>query len=138
MGGSGAGAGGGARGPRLSAIAALLAASVALSRVLGYAREAVLSRVLGISPAVDAYRAAFMLPDLLNYFLAGGALSIAFIPFYTRVRETRGEDAARHLLAVVLGTTALLAVLATALLWVNASDLVALQFPRSQRAYRSS
>jgi len=130
-------ASGAGRGPRLSAIAALLAASVALSRVLGYAREAVISRVLGVSAEVDAYRAAFMLPDLLNYFLAGGALSIAFIPFYTRVRETRGGEAAQRLLAVVLGTTAVLVVIATALLWAFAEGLVALQFPRFDPAQQA-
>ena len=74
---------GGARQRRrgLGPIALLLAASVLLSRVLGYVREAVLAYQIGAGAEADAYRAAFMLPDLLNYFLAGGALSIAFIPF---------------------------------------------------------
>jgi putative peptidoglycan lipid II flippase len=111
-------------------VAGVLAASVALSRVLGYVREAVLSRVLGVGPEVDAYRAAFMLPDLLNYFLAGGALSIAFIPFYTRVRDGEGEAAAQRFLAVVMGTTGALAVLVTVAMWLGADRLIALQFPR--------
>ena len=73
------------RAPRLTAVAAVLAGSVLLSRVLGYVREAVLARELGASAATDAYYAAFQIPDLLNYFLAGGALSIAFVPYYSRV-----------------------------------------------------
>jgi hypothetical protein len=60
--------------------------------------------VLGRAEA-DAYKAAFLLPDLLNYFLAGGALSIAFMPFYTRLWNRDGDAAADRFLAVVFGTT---------------------------------
>jgi putative peptidoglycan lipid II flippase len=109
-------------------VAVVLAASVALSRVLGVAREMVLSRVLGNGAEVDAYRAAFLLPDLLNYFLAGGVLSIVFIPFYTRMREREGEAAAERFLAVVFGTTGLLAIAGTLAMWLAADRLVALQF----------
>ena len=108
----------------------LLAVSILLSRVLGYVREAVLAWQLGATAEVDAYRAAFQIPDLLNYFLAGGALSIAFVPFYTRVRARDGTEAAEQLLAKILGTMTLVAVLATAALWWSADTLVALQFPR--------
>jgi putative peptidoglycan lipid II flippase len=106
----------------------VLAVSVALSRVLGVAREMVLSRVLGNGAEVDAYRAAFMLPDLLNYFLAGGVLSIVFIPFYTRMREREGDAAAQRFLAIVFGTTGLLATAGTLAMWLAADRLVALQF----------
>ncbi len=115
---------------KFGVIAAVLAVSVALSRVLGYVREGVISRLLGNGAEVDAYRAAFMLPDLLNYFLAGGALSIAFIPFYTRIRDADGDAAAQRFLAVVMGTTGSLAVAVTIAMWLGADRLVALQFPR--------
>ena len=49
-----------------------------LSRVLGYAREALLAYRVGAGPTTDAFYAAFQIPDLLNHLLAGGALSIAF------------------------------------------------------------
>ena len=111
------------------AAALLLAASVFLSRVLGYVREAVLAAQAGAGPDVDAYRAGFQLPDFLNYFLAGGALSVAFMPLYSRALSRSREDAER-LLGTVLGTTGAFAVVATALLWWQAEALVALQFPR--------
>jgi putative peptidoglycan lipid II flippase len=79
---------------------------------------------------MDAYSAAFQLPDLLNYFLAGGALSIAFIPMYTRVLGRDGEAAAARLFALVLGTVGAIALLATFALWWWADALIALQFPR--------
>ena len=71
---------------RFVAAAVVLAVSVMLSRVLGFVREAVLANRVGAGVEMDAYRTAFQIPDLLNYFLAGGALSIAFIPMYARVR----------------------------------------------------
>ncbi len=125
------------RAARLPAVAVLLAASVLFSRALGYVREAVLAYQIGASAEADAYRAAFLIPDLLNYFLAGGALSIAFIPFYTRVRANEGGAAAERLLATVLGTTAALAILATLGLWWGAEALVALQFPRFEPAVQA-
>jgi putative peptidoglycan lipid II flippase len=114
---------------RIPAIAALLAGSVLLSRALGLVREMVLSYQLGATAQVDAYRAAFQIPDLLFHFLAGGAFAVAFVPFYTRVREQRGEAAAGRVLATVFGTMTVFAVVATCVLWLAAEPLVALQFP---------
>jgi putative peptidoglycan lipid II flippase len=111
-------------------VAAVLAGSVALSRVLGAGREMVLTRVLGASAEADAYKAAFLLPDLLNYFLAGGALSIAFMPFYTRLWNRDGDAAADRFLAVVFGTTGALAIAVTGLLWLGAHPLVGWMFPK--------
>jgi putative peptidoglycan lipid II flippase len=119
-----------ARAGGIAGAAALLAASVLLSRVLGFAREALLANQVGTSGQADAYYAAFQMPDLLNHLLAGGALSIAFLPLYTRVRTEQGEAASARLLATVLGTLGALAVFATALLWAFAEPFVALQFPR--------
>lgn len=115
---------------QLTAVAVLLAASLLLSRVLGYVRDAVLAWRIGATGEADAYFAAFMVPDLLNHLLAGGALAIAFIPFYTRQRDVGGDEAAARFLAVTLGTIGALAVLLTWVLWWWADVLVALQFPR--------
>jgi putative peptidoglycan lipid II flippase len=113
----------------LGAAAALLAASVFLSRVIGYLREVALASQVGVGRKTDAYYAAFQIPDLLNHLLAGGALAIAFIPLYTRVAQREGERGAERLLATVLGTLGLVAVVATAILWLYADALIALQFP---------
>jgi putative peptidoglycan lipid II flippase len=118
------------------AAAALLAGSVLLSRVLGFARESLLAYRVGAGSQADAYYAAFQLPDLLNYFLAGGALSIAFLPLYAALRE-RDEAEAERLLATVLGTLGLVVAAATAVMWLAAGPLVALQFPRFDTATRA-
>ena len=121
---------------RLGAVAALLAASVFLSRISGYVRDLVLANRAGAGPETDAYFVAFLLPDLLNYLLAGGALAIAFIPLYTRVRDERGAAAAGRLFETILGTLGLLAIVATAgLLWF-AEDIVGSQLTRFDDATR--
>jgi len=126
-----------AEGRRIAAAALLLAASALLSRALGFVREMVLAYQLGTSPELGAYYAAFQIPDILNYFLAGGALSIAFVPFYTRARSQHGEAAAARLLANVFGSMTALVLLATAAMWWQAEALVALQFPRFEPEIQS-
>jgi putative peptidoglycan lipid II flippase len=76
--------------------AAVMMASVFLSRILGYARDALIAYQHGATPDTDAYFAAFTIPDFLNHILAGGGLSITFIPIFTRyVAEGREEEGFR-------------------------------------------
>jgi putative peptidoglycan lipid II flippase len=77
---------------RLAGAAGIMMGSILLSRVLGLAREAVISGKLGQGVESDIYMAAFQLPDALFFLIAGGALSSAFIPVYTEL-VARGEDA---------------------------------------------
>ena len=113
---------------RLGAVAMLLAASVLLSRVMGFIREMVLAAQIGLGPSADAYYAAFQIPDLLNYLLAGGALAVAFTPLYLRTLRQDGQEQAQELFKVVLGTLGFAVCGATALLWFYAEALVDLQF----------
>jgi putative peptidoglycan lipid II flippase len=76
--------------------AAVMMASVFLSRILGYARDALIAYQHGATPDTDAYFAAFTIPDFLNHILAGGGLSITFIPIFARyVAEGREEEGFR-------------------------------------------
>lgn len=68
---------------RMGLAALLLSVSALLSRVLGFVREVVISSQHGASAITDAYYAAFTLPELMSYFLAGGTLSITFIPLFS-------------------------------------------------------
>ncbi len=67
---------------KMSAAALIMVSSVFLSRILGYARDAVIAYTQGAHAGTDAYFAAFTIPDFLNYLLAGASLSITFIPIY--------------------------------------------------------
>jgi putative peptidoglycan lipid II flippase len=116
-------------GRRLGAAALLLGASVLMSRVLGFVRDMVLAHRLGVGEATDAFSAAFQIPDLLNYLLAGGALAIAFTPLYLRALQGTGPESAARLFHTVLGTLGSVTVLLTVLLWAEADAAIAFQFP---------
>jgi putative peptidoglycan lipid II flippase len=109
---------------RIGAAALLLVASNLISRVLGYGREVLLAYLFGAGASTDAYYAAFIIPDFLNYLLAGGALSIAFLPQYTRMRAEGDEAGAERFLGVTFGTIGALAMLLTLGIWLSADPLV--------------
>jgi len=108
---------------QIGAAALLLSGSIVASLLLGFVREAVLAYQVGAGAETDAYKAAFQIPDWINYMLAGGALSVAFIPLYTR-RLEESEEAAERLVGVVLGTAFVAVTVLTALLWWQTPALV--------------
>lgn len=94
-------------------------ASVLLSRLIGFARESIIAAQEGATAQTDAYFAAFTLPDMLNYFLAGGTLSITFIPLFSAHLARDDEEGAWRLFSTVatgVGLLTLVAVLAGELL----------------------
>ncbi len=71
--------------------ASIMMVASLLSRLLGYVREKSIGYYWGASAQTDPFWAAFMVPDLLYYLLAGGAVGAAVIPvFATYLR--RGEE----------------------------------------------
>lgn len=89
---------------RMGLAAVILAVSILLSRVLGFLRDAVIANQYGASAMTDAYYAAFTLPDLMNYFLAGGTLSITFIPLFSSYIARNDEEGGWRLFSTVATT----------------------------------
>ncbi len=84
----------------------VLMGSTLASRVLGLLREALLAARLGTGSEADAYATAFLLPDLVNTLLAGGFLSLSFVPLYLDALRERGKETAAGFLggvALILG-----------------------------------
>ncbi|MCB9796698.1 MAG: murein biosynthesis integral membrane protein MurJ [Alphaproteobacteria bacterium] len=98
--------------------------SILLSRFIGVLREAVIGRVLGGGAEADVYWAAFVLPDFLNYLLAGGALTIVFIPIFSRYLAEEREDEGWRVFSTIFNFALLLLTAATAALWVAAPRIV--------------
>jgi putative peptidoglycan lipid II flippase len=93
----------------------LLLASNILSRILGFARDALLARIGGTGIEVDAYNLAFLLPDLLNHFLGAGLLSVTLIPLLTPFYKNQDEAGANRVLNNVFASVfALILVLSSA------------------------
>ncbi|MCP1198915.1 murein biosynthesis integral membrane protein MurJ [Notoacmeibacter sp. MSK16QG-6] len=67
-----------------------------LSRVLGFAREALMAAALGAGPFADVFFAAFRFPNLFRRLFAEGAFNAAFVPLFARHFEGEGrKDAER-------------------------------------------
>ncbi len=61
-----------------------------VSRVLGFARDMISSRVLGASHANDAFNLAFLLPNIFRRLFAEGAFSAGFVPLFSRRLQAGG------------------------------------------------
>ena len=82
--------------------AALVAVLFAGDKVLGLARDVVISRTFGASAQLDAYYAAFELPDGLFTILAGSAMATTLIPVLSaRIKRAEHQEAWRLVSAVV-------------------------------------
>src|SRR5918996_3531086 len=115
---------------RMRAAAAVIAASVLLSRLLGLGRDALIAGLIGVNTQSDLYFDAFLIPDLLNYFLAGAYLTITLVPILSRHLEAGDHAAASRAFTSVFRFVAVAIVALTALMWVFARPLVDLLFPR--------
>ncbi|MBW3667548.1 MAG: murein biosynthesis integral membrane protein MurJ [Actinobacteria bacterium] len=113
----------------MGAAAMVVSASVLLSRILGLGREALLATFIGVTEESTLYFDAFLIPDLLNYLLAGAYLTITLIPILSRHLERGDPEAASRAFTSVFRFVAWAIVALTALLWVLAEPLVALVFP---------
>lgn len=57
------------------------------SRILGFVREILLTAYIGPGPVMDAFVAAFRLPNLFRRFFAEGAFNAAFVPMFSKRLE---------------------------------------------------
>ncbi|AIR01868.1 murein biosynthesis integral membrane protein MurJ [Pluralibacter gergoviae] len=83
------------------------------SRVLGFARDAIVARIFGAGMATDAFFVAFKLPNLLRRIFAEGAFSQAFVPILAEYKSKQGEDATRVFVSYVSGLLTLALALVT-------------------------
>ncbi|HEX8449188.1 MAG TPA: murein biosynthesis integral membrane protein MurJ [Allosphingosinicella sp.] len=74
-----------------------------VSRVLGFAREMLMARVMGASAAADAFFVAFRLPNTFRRLFGEGAFSAGFVPLFSqRLHGEDGEAEARRFSEEVL------------------------------------
>ena len=97
------------RSDRLNTRAAgIIGVAVMCSRLLGLLREQIFAALFGAGAAMDAFTAAFRIPNLLRDLFAEGALSTAFVTTFSKT-IARGSDADAWRLANKVATmTALL------------------------------
>lgn len=115
---------------RLAQSAGVVGVATMTSRILGLVREQVLAYWFGASDAMDAYRVAFRVPNLVRDLFAEGAMSAALVPTFSGTLATDGRDRAWRLgnsvvNALLVATGVLVAgaiVFAPQLVWLLAGD----------------
>ncbi len=76
----------------ITGAAIILSGATLLSRFVGVARDRVLAHYYGAGPVMDAYYAAFKIPDIIYNLLIVGALTAGFIPTFTKLLNNRNEN----------------------------------------------
>ncbi|MGB8261088.1 MAG: lipid II flippase MurJ [Terracidiphilus sp.] len=102
----------------------LLGTSSLVSSLIGLARGKFVAWIFGAGHQTDAFNAAFRLPDLMNNFLVGGAVSITFVTLLNRYREQGDEDEGERLLFTVVNLMALVLVAASVVLVFLAAPFI--------------
>jgi len=79
-----------------------------LSRVIGLLRDRLLASSFGAGDTLDAYYAAFKIPDFVFNILVLGGLASAFIPVFIEWRTRKGENEAWLVTSTVFNSLILL------------------------------
>lgn len=87
---------------KVGVAAIIMMASIFLSRVLGVLRESVLAALCGAGTEVDAYKAAFVLPEILNHITASGFFATTFIPIFSRYLAAKDDAGAWRIFSIIL------------------------------------
>ncbi|MDP9127631.1 MAG: murein biosynthesis integral membrane protein MurJ, partial [Pseudomonadota bacterium] len=77
-----------------------------LSRLLGFVRDLLMATLLGAGPIADAFVVAQRLPNSFRSIFAEGAMDTAFVPIYTRKRQSEMPesvyDFVNHIFTILL------------------------------------
>lgn len=93
---------------------------------MGFVREILLLSLIGPGPVMDAFVAAFRLPNMFRRFFAEGAFNAAFVPMFSRKLENGedatgfAQDALNALALVTLVLTGAAMIFMPALVWATA------------------
>lgn len=119
---------------KVSTAAALLAGSYFASGILGLVRDRLLAARFGISGTLDAYFAAFSIPDLVFYLLVTGALGVTFIPVLTERLVHNNKQSAWELSSSVLNLLAFTTFIMSIVIFVFADPLMWVVAPKFDAA----
>lgn len=106
--------------------AIILASSTLLSALLGIFRDRLLnSYYLDTYPTgIDAYTAAFTIPDFMFLILTSGALAVSFIPVFNQRLAGGNKKSAWELSSSLLNLMAIITLVASVLIMIFAEPLV--------------
>ncbi len=114
---------------RLAGASGILALGNICSRVLGLAREIVLTYLFGASGAVDALQVAIIVPKAIYDLLIGGHINGAFVPVLSDVITRRGRKELWRVVSALISLVIALVALLVLLLELFAPQIVPLVAP---------
>src|SRR5881397_3584130 len=103
---------------------AIMIVTLVASRVLGWLRLSVIGAHFGQTPELDAFWAAFKIPDAIFGLVVAGALASAFIPVFTSYLAREREDEAWHVASSVMNAVLLLLIGFSVVMWIAAPYVV--------------
>ncbi len=112
----------------IASAAVILGAATLVSCLLGMVRQRLLVGAFGIGDNLDAYFAAFQVPNFAYNLLISATLSVAFIPVFCDYLG-KDKDAAWRIASSVLNLTVIVMGILSFIFFFFASDLVKLVSP---------
>ncbi len=110
----------------------ILTGAFVVSRVFGLLRTFLFSFVFGASAISDAYLQAFVVPDFIFNIVAGGALSSAFIPVFTKYMVGENdEESAWHISSAALNLAIVIMLVLAIIAMIFAGQIIPLYNPKS-------
>jgi len=109
--------------------AVLISVLYLVSRLLGLVRDRLLVTHFGVGSTLDAYTAAFRVPDLLFNLLISGAFAVAFIPVFTEHWEKEGNGDAWKITSSLLNLLVLATAVVGAVAFILADPLTTIVAP---------
>ena len=107
----------------------ILTGAALASRILGWIRLLVIGSQFGASSELDAYFAAFRIPDAIFQLVVAGALSAALIPVFSSYRARGDEDEAWKLASSVINLVLIALIVLSALMAIFAPFFVPIVAP---------
>lgn len=106
--------------------AALISGSTLISFLFGFFRLRLLNAAYydTYKPGLDAYIAAFKLPDFMFFILVSGALSVTFIPVFNQRLKTGNKKSAWELSSSMINFMAVMTLIASILMIIFAEPLM--------------
>lgn len=113
--------------------ASLLAGASLVSLLLGFFRDRLLNSAYlpneaagtpGYAAGIDAYTAAFTVPDFMFFILVSGALSVTFIPVFNQRLATGNKKSAWALSTSLLNFMAIITLITSVLIIIFAEPLI--------------
>ena len=100
-----------------------------VARVLGYVRVVVIGSSLGAGPDVDAFFAAFRIPDLIFQLVAAGTVASALVPMVAGELGTGRTSRAWHLVSTIASLMTIALIVFAGVAWLGAPVLVPIIAP---------